>query len=200
VKKTAGKDEEGDDISAIKADSSSSITTALISPRRGRSASRGAPEKPDALIRNESDASAGEAAPSRKRSNSRVRSLFALGANKIERGEIVSVVDERPTTTTFAIETEEASPFPGIRLHQNHEAEETSGPFPGVRLRTCTDASEDQAAHSAEGATTAGRSVDAEPAETVTTLSTGRRRRADTASDKTDSSKVLDAQMVASFS
>jgi hypothetical protein len=191
-----------DDISATRAESSTSITTALISPRRGRANSRGAPEKPDttlsstkdegettprgrsATTKNESE----DASPARKRSNSRVRSLFALGANKIERGEIVSTIgDESGNAQPQAAEAEEASPFPGIRLHQNHEAEEATGPFPGIRLRTCKEAaSEDQATHSSAVAGAA----DAELGDAVTTPAAGARRRADTTDDQPDSSKV----------
>ncbi|ELR11201.1 DENN (AEX3) domain containing protein [Acanthamoeba castellanii str. Neff] len=195
-----------DDIIATKAESSTSITTALVSPRRGRAISRGAPEKPDTTLsstkdegettprgrsatttKNESDAAGDNAAPSaRKRSNSRVRSLFALGANKIERGEIVSTIgDESGNAQPQAAEAEEASPFPGIRLHQNHEAEETTGPFPGIRLRTCKEAaSEDQATHS----NAVAGAADAELGDDVTTPAAGARRRADT-DDQSDSSK-----------
>lgn len=117
-----------------------------------------------------------------------MRSLFALGANKIERGEIVSTIgDESGNAQPQAAEAEEASPFPGIRLHQNHEAEEATGPFPGIRLRTCKEAaSEDQATHS----NAVAGAADAELGDAVTTPAAGARRRADTTDDQPDSSKV----------
>lgn len=104
------------------ADNNKGSATPFVSPPRTRTRSNS---------KGDSEASL----HTHKRSHSRVRSLFALGSNKIERDQPEEELnDTHDDEGPAAHET----PFPGIRLHQQHEAASDS-PFPGIRLRICTE-------------------------------------------------------------